>query len=35
MVKAIADLHGMSIEIQDNHPGAKFVLTWRSSKPIN
>jgi signal transduction histidine kinase len=35
MVKAIADLHGMSVEIQDNHPGAKFVLTWPNPKPIN
>lgn len=30
MVRAIADLHGMSINIEDNHPGARFVLTWLS-----
>ncbi|MFJ6326929.1 HAMP domain-containing sensor histidine kinase [Rhizobium sp. NPDC092014] len=29
MVKAIADLHGMSTEIRDNHPGARFVLSWK------
>lgn len=28
MVKAIADLHGMAIGIEDNHPGARFVLSW-------
>jgi signal transduction histidine kinase len=28
MVKAIADLHGMTIVIEDNHPGARFALSW-------
>lgn len=28
MVKAIADLHGMAVSIEDNQPGARFVLTW-------
>lgn len=28
MVKAISDLHGLTIEIEDNHPGARFVISW-------
>lgn len=28
MVKAIADLHGLTVKIEDNQPGARFVLTW-------
>lgn len=28
MVKAIADLHGLAVKIEDNQPGARFVLTW-------
>ncbi|MCD2179315.1 sensor histidine kinase [Rhizobium sp. C1] len=28
MVKAIADLHRLTIKIEDNRPGARFVLTW-------
>ena len=27
MVKAIADLHGLSVKIEDNRPGARFVLS--------
>ena len=30
MVKAIADLHGLTVKIEDNQPGARFVLTWPS-----
>ena len=28
MVKAIADLHGLTVRIEDNQPGARFVITW-------
>lgn len=28
MVKAIADLHGLAVTIEDNQPGTRFVLTW-------
>ncbi|MCY0151024.1 ATP-binding protein [Hoeflea alexandrii] len=28
LVKAIADLHDMTIRVEDNQPGAKFVLSW-------
>ncbi|MCD2175496.1 sensor histidine kinase [Rhizobium sp. C4] len=32
MVKAIADLHGLTVMIEDNQPGARFVLTWPGQK---
>jgi len=28
LVKAIADLHDMTIRVEDNQPGARFVLSW-------
>ncbi|HWU60893.1 MAG TPA: HAMP domain-containing sensor histidine kinase [Ensifer sp.] len=35
MVKAIADLHGLTVTIEDNEPGARFVLTWPSRNTTN
>jgi signal transduction histidine kinase len=35
MVKAIADLHGLTVKIEDCNPGARFVIAWSGRSQLS